>query len=289
MKKPNYLYSMLITSCTWMGLFLAGWLFYLSFSSTGYYSLNNTWFILIIPIIAILCDSFLHIIKKTQATIPERLSQIVGLLLADLFLPFMLFDWFERTPYQRDLWNTFLYLCAASFYYLLFSSGSFLHQAKLLCSNLPHKRASRLSEFSIFFLKCFLSAVIPGAIAMFFSIIFIHSARSDLSILQAVFLSAIIIYAVEPIYLFVILFFELIKYPRNAIHRLARISTLVLFYFLPILLYSIPALFQQRWEWFSDLSSYGFSWLFLFITICGLHDCAAHNKRDQTLFIDKVG
>lgn len=279
MKKPNYIYSLLVAGFLWVAIFLVGWFLYLSLHRTEYISLESSWLILIVPFVAFLCDSLSHAIKKAPVTVAERVSQMLGILLADLFLPFMLFDWSERTPYQRDLWNTFLYLCAASFYYLLFSSGPFFYQAKLLLSSLPHKRASRLSESSIFFLKCFLSAVILGAIAMFFSIIFIHSARSDLFILQAVFLSAIIIYAVEPIYLFVILFFELIKYPRNAIHRLARISALVLFYFLPILLYSIPALFQQRWEWFSDLSSYGFSWLFLFITICGLHDCASRNHH----------
>lgn len=279
MKKPNYLYSMLIASCIWLGLFLIGWFLYLSLNRTEYISLDSSWLILGVPLIAFLCDSLFHAIKKVPVTIPERLSQLVGIFLADLFLPFMLYDWFEKTSYQRDLWDTFLYLCAASCYYLLFSSWPFLYQVKLLLSGLGNKKTSRILQFSLFFFKCFASAVVVGAIAMFFSIIFIHSARSDLSILQAMFLSAIIIYAVEPFYLFVVLFLELIRYPRNVMHRFARISALTLFYFLPILLYSIPAFPQQRWEWFSDFSSYGLSWLFLFITICGLHDCAIRNHH----------
>lgn len=279
MKKPNYFYSLLVTGFLWMAIFLIGWFLYLSLHRTEYISLESSWLILGVPLITFLCDSLFHAIKKAPVTIPERLSQLVGILLADLFLPFMLYDWFEKTSYQRDLWDTFLYLCAASCYYLLFSSWPFLYQVKLLLSSLGNKKTSRISQFSLFFFKCFASAVVVGAMAMFFSIIFIHSARSDLSILQAMFLSAIIIYAVEPFYLFVVLFLELIRYPRNAMHRFARISALTLFYFLPILLYSIPAFPQQRWEWFSDFSSYGLSWLFLFITICGLSDCAIRNHH----------
>lgn len=277
MKKPNYLYSLLVASFLWVAIFLVGWFLYLSLHRTEYISLESSWLILGVPLIAFLCDSLFHAIKKAPVTVAERVSQMLGILLADLFLPFMLYDWFEKTSFQRDLWGTFLYLCAASCYYLLFSSWPFLYQVKLLLSSLGNKKTSRISQFFLFFFKCFASAVVVGAMAMFFSIIFIHSARSDLSILQAMFLSAIIIYAVEPFYLFVVLFLELIRYPRNVMHRFARISALTLFYFLPILLYSIPAFPQQRWEWFSDFSSYGLSWLFLFITICGLSDCAIRN------------
>lgn len=279
MKKPNYFYSLLVTGFLWVAIFLVGWFLYLSPHRTEYISLESSWLILGVPLIAFLYDSLFHAIKKAPVTVAERVSQMLGILLANLVLPFMLFNWFHEGTYYIDFWNTFLYLCAASCYFVFLSAWPFRHKIKLLISNSSYKEPSRLSDFSISFLKCFASAAVVGTVVMFFTTIVMYSNHPGISLLPVVFVSVIIIYAVEPVYLLVVLFTELIRHPYDASHRIARISALTLFYFLPILLHAIPALFQQRWEWFSLYSSYGLSWLFLFITICGMHDCAIHNHH----------
>ena len=86
MKKPNYLYSMLIASCIWFGLFLIGWFLYLSLNRTEYISLDSSWLILSVPLIAFLCDSLFHAIKKAPVTVAERVSQMLGILFAHLVL-----------------------------------------------------------------------------------------------------------------------------------------------------------------------------------------------------------
>lgn len=279
MKKPNYIYSLLVAGLLWVAIFLVGWFLYLSLHRTEYISLESSWLILGVPLIAFLCDSLFHAIKRAPVTVAERVSQMLGILLANVFLPFMLSNWFNESAYYIDFWNTFPYLCAASCYFVFLSAWPFRHKVKLLISNSSHKEPSGLSDFSISFLKCFASATVVGAVVMFFTTIVMHSARPELSLLPLVFISVLMIYAVEPVYLLVVLFTELIKHPYDASHRIARISALTLFYFLPILLHAIPALSQQQWEWFSQYSSYGLSWLFLFITICGVHDCASRNHH----------
>ena len=277
MKKPNYIYSLLVASFLWVAIFLVGWFLYLSLHRTEYISLESSWLILGVPLIAFLCDSLFHAIKKAPVTVAERVSQMLGILLANVFLPFMLSNWFHEGAYYIDFWNTFPYLCAASCYFVFLSAWPFRHKVKLLISNSSHKEPSRLSDFSISFLKCFASATVVGAVVMFFTTIVMYSNHPGISLLPVVFVSVIIIYAIEPVYLLVVLFTELIRHPYDTSHRIARISALTLFYFLPILLHAITALLQRQWEWFSLYSSFGLSWLFLFITICGLHDCAIRN------------
>lgn len=280
MKKLNYIYSLLVASFLWVAIFLVGWFLYLSLHRTEYVSLESSWLILGVPLIAFLCDSLFHAIKRAPVTVAERVSQMLGILLANLVLPFMLFNWFHEGAYYIDFWNTFLYLCAASCYFVFISAWPFRHKVKLLISNSSHKEPSGLSDFSISFHKCFASAAVVGAVVMFFTtIVLYNNAHLGPSLLTIVFVSVLIIFAIEPIYLLVVLFIELLRYPNNTSHRFARISALTLFYLLPILLHAITALLQRQWEWFSLYSSFGLSWLFLFITICGVHDCASRNHH----------
>lgn len=101
MKKLNYIYSLLVTGFLWVAIFLVGWFLYLSLHRTEYISLESSWLILGVPLITFLCDSLFHAIRKEPVTVAERVSQLVGILLADLFLPFMLFNWFHEGFVRR--------------------------------------------------------------------------------------------------------------------------------------------------------------------------------------------
>lgn len=101
MKKPNYFYSLLVTGSLWVAIFLVGWFLYLSLNRTEYISLDSSWLILGVPLIACLCDSLFHAIKKAPVTVAERVSQMLGILFAHLVLPFMLFNWFHEGVHQK--------------------------------------------------------------------------------------------------------------------------------------------------------------------------------------------